>query len=161
MTPAQLARAKCANNTVCRKGCKVAFDPPRACKYFERCVLALPDGGATIGNRRLSKEELAAGQVYLTTRDTGLFVRRCPGCQSVLPKRKRYCVDCAKRRRLESTRGAVSRHRGNGAETPHSAGAGRAGRDAKPSSRPQGHPPSKAQVNCLHQAAGNGGFRHD
>ncbi len=158
MTPAQLASSKCANNTVCRKGCKVAFDPPRACGYFERCVLALPPGGVSIGNGHLTKDELTAGQLYLTTRDTGLFVRRCPDCQSVLPKRRRYCRECAAKRHVKSARESARRVRGARAvESPEMLALPGQGTTKTRRAYPKGTPPRNAKLTVNISAAGNGG----
>jgi len=73
----------------------------KRCDYFERCVLPL------------AEKELPRQKEYARARDRYRRVhkisfdadeRRCPDCGTILPRRKRYCLKCAKKRRTDSVR---------------------------------------------------------
>ena len=125
-TPLQMARAECAN--FCKDGsclgiptecltsecptvaapldrCKLA-EPGKRCMYFERAVIPL----ANYFPEKYAKavETYTAGRAKNAL---AIKAARLCECGNPLPKRKRYCPTCARRKRRESARNGMAKKR--------------------------------------------------
>lgn len=125
MTPLQLAHAECANwnNGACdgmRFDDNLAPLPGKAlpkcllasgqrCDYFEECVLPM---AAMVSDPARAKAYLAAAADYKFQHHISGHARRCPDCGGPLPARKKFCADCAAKRRRNTFRESQSRIRG-------------------------------------------------
>jgi len=93
---------------LCLPGCRVLHG--RRCDWFERAVLPL-----AITMRPERFPGVSGAYVALCpgvqSRIRDFQPRPCPGCGQPLPRRKRVCDACRKKRRRESTRRAVAAHR--------------------------------------------------
>ena len=112
MTPHAFAKRDCANFfpegcllTSLYEGCRLALTPPQRCPYFERAVLPLADQDSPNDEPQLQKLRLQARNDYLANTqepDRAILSRPCPLCSQPMAKRRRFCPDCAKKRRHDS-----------------------------------------------------------
>ena len=109
----EFIRDECANygknGEACLFGdsCKV-MDAQR-CDYFEKAVLGPPDYRYKLPGYDYQK--LFAQYAEQTKAEKQqVNVRRC-GCGTPLGHRRRYCLDCARKRRRETMRQSQRKHR--------------------------------------------------
>ena len=119
MTPYEFARWECANfvsgECIWTKDgiCLLARKPLKPCRYFERCVLNLPDQP---GADKMPHyfDYLDARNRYLEATIQpikNIKVRDCPSCGEPLRKRERMCRKCALKKRRKSERERKRRKR--------------------------------------------------
>jgi len=112
VTPAQMARAECAEWTAggCRSTTPCKLRVGRRCQYFEDFVLPM---AVYTTDPDKSKAYLDAVADYKSQHNIAGAQRRCPECGEPLPARRRFCADCTSKHRRKSTRDAVRRIRGS------------------------------------------------
>lgn len=127
MNPHQLAKEECANYD--GGGCRniIILDDltnhvgPRLercklldgqkCRHFEDCVLHMID---YIEDEKRKDKLVAVAEQYFNEAkepDTSKPQRLCPDCGAVLKPRKRYCADCAEKKRKKTRRLYIRKYR--------------------------------------------------
>ena len=114
MTPAQFAKAECANpwpdgSCPFKAAPRCLLVDGKRCSCFEEAVL--PFAGMVSEPAR-SKAYLEAAAEYRFRHHLGGIARRCPDCGGPLPARRRFCADCTAKHRRGSYREYKSRIRG-------------------------------------------------
>ena len=81
------------------------------CAYFERVILPIVDQPSPAGDPDLQARRLAAKVGYLARHGIGRTVAQCADCRDPVPKGKRLCESCAKKRQREAAKEGMRRRR--------------------------------------------------